>query len=100
MTLRKASCIYLLVSILLHFVPLHPKLIYSRTVEARYRTSSYFIIGAEKTKGMDAVLFYFTLVNCDDILIAEDFFGIIAHRADVAANQKRCLHHGGSVPWS
>jgi hypothetical protein len=26
-------------------------------------------------------------------LIAEDIFGILAHRADVAASQERCLHH-------
>jgi hypothetical protein len=45
-------------------------------------------------------LFLFALVYCDDILIAEDILGIIAHGANVTANQKRCLHHRGSVSWS
>ena len=33
------------------------------------------------------------LVDCNDILVAEDFLGFLAHRADVAARQQRCLHH-------
>ena len=42
----------------------------------------------------------FTLINRDDVMVAEDFLGIVPHRADVAANQKRCLHHGSSALWS
>lgn len=37
---------------------------------------------------------FFTLVNCNDISIAEDFLGFIAHWADVAANQEGCLVKG------